>query len=729
MKRLTISLVLVACGFFTASTPLFAQDDANPAANWFSGKTSLLLLGRGDVASSRFEEYREYPKGVSMPTFDLAGSHNGKSYALFSEGISQRDQRYRGFLNVGWATASVDYNQIMHNIGFQGQTIVSETAPGVYSMSKTLRTSLQNTYDTTPSALRIYPWLLDLYLPTLSSQNFVDVTLQRNRGTYAFDMGKGHPVGLTMTYFRETRVGAKDTTPIYVSSQTIELPTPTDFLTQDFALNGALDKKWGNVHAAYSYNWFNDKLTILTVDNPLRDSDAPYVNSIGGPAQGVTVLPPDNSASTYSGGTLLKFAKQTRVMADVALSQWKQNANLQPYTLNTAILLPSGANASALSSRPFTSLNGQIDTTTINLGVTSRPLDPLYVNLKYRDYDFNNKTPRLIQPGYVGWDRAWTAGPNETDPFGYETKRFDGIAGYELSKSVAVELAYRNLIDDRTLRQAERTTENGVAVTAIVHGSNWSLLRATYDKASRTASGIEAGVKDLYFDQANRDSDKVGFDLEVSPTDALTVVGSYYYRKDNYQNPTFGYQSAKYNMFSGEVDLAANSHASLNFYYTYEVNQDGHKGYQTISNVQEWYTSMADDKTNSVGGSVTFHIVPDRWTLLVDGNYQKVNGLMRFAGSPAIQNTRAGNGGIKDIPNHDDTTYSTIRSELAYALAKSWNWTFGGFYRDYKYDDASSTSTLPFPQSNFPMAGLFTLSPNNGSYHVVVGYTSMTYRF
>jgi hypothetical protein len=320
-------------------------------------------------------------------------------------------------------------------------------------------------------------------------------------------------------------------------------------------------------------------------------------------------------------------------------------------------------------------------------------------------------------------------GPNVSTPYGYQTKRFDGIVGYEVGKAVALEFAYRNVVDDRTFREAEKTTENGVAVTAIMHGSDWALVRATYDNSSRTAKGIEPGVTDLYFDQANRDSDKAGFDVELSPTDGLTVVASYYYRKDNYKNPTYGYQSAKYNMFSGEIDLAATSRASCNFYYTYEVNQDGHKGYQTIATVKEWYTSMADDKTNSVGGAVTFHLVPDKWTLLIDGNYQKVNGLMAFAGSPAIQLTRAGNGGIKDIPNHDDTTYSTFRSELTYALAKDWNWTFGGFYRDYKYDDASSTSTLPFPQSNFPMVGLFTLSPNNGSYNVTVGYTSMTYRF
>ena len=100
--------------------------------------------------------------------------------------------------------------------------------------------------------------------------------------------------------------------------------------------------------------------------------------------------------------------------------------------------------------------------------------------------------------------------------------------------------------------------------------------------------------------------------------------------------------------------------------------------------------------------------MPDVWTLTLDGNYQKVNGLMAFAGSPAVQATRAGNGGIKDIPNHDDTTLTTIRAQVTRALGPKWDWTTGAWYRDYKYDDSGNTASLSYPQSNFPLTGVFT---------------------
>src|SRR5512141_3266453 len=113
MKRITVLTMLLACGLLAMSTQALAQttapssqtaqaptpadtqkpaDTPKPAEtpNWFNGNVNLLLLGRDDVASSRFEEYRRVPKGVSMPVFSLAGSQDGNGFALFGKSISQK---------------------------------------------------------------------------------------------------------------------------------------------------------------------------------------------------------------------------------------------------------------------------------------------------------------------------------------------------------------------------------------------------------------------------------------------------------------------------------------------------------------------------------------------------------------------------------------------------------------------------------------------------------------
>src|SRR6476620_1867958 len=126
MKRITLLIVLLASGLAVLSTPASAQQippdqvllplpqatEIPVPADWVAGNVSLLLLGREDVDSSKFEEYRLVPKGVSMPQFNFAGSHKGNDYAVFGQDISQSDQRYRGRANTPWFGVLFDYNQI-----------------------------------------------------------------------------------------------------------------------------------------------------------------------------------------------------------------------------------------------------------------------------------------------------------------------------------------------------------------------------------------------------------------------------------------------------------------------------------------------------------------------------------------------------------------------------------------------------------------------------------------
>ena len=69
MTRTRVFTVALACGLGVSSLPAAAQDApaAPPAVNWFAGTTSLDLLGSDTIASSKFDEYRVVPKGVSMP--------------------------------------------------------------------------------------------------------------------------------------------------------------------------------------------------------------------------------------------------------------------------------------------------------------------------------------------------------------------------------------------------------------------------------------------------------------------------------------------------------------------------------------------------------------------------------------------------------------------------------------------------------------------------------------
>jgi len=723
MKRTALVLILLGGGFLAVNGWGSAQETEVPAKNWFLGKVTFQLLGRGDVESSKFEEYRLSPKGISMPDFTLVGSLNGKAFALFAENISQGDQRTAGSIKGGWFNLSFDYNQIRHNIGNNGRSLFNETAPGVWSLSTTLRSLLQTTWDATPSATKIYPWLMDFWGPSLTAGVKADVSLQRNRGSFVADFGKGPGFGLQLSYQRETRTGAKDTTPIYVSSQIFELPTPTDYLTQDFGLTASLNRTWGNVHGGYHYNWFTNNIPLMMVDNPLRATDGLYVNPIGGPAQGHNVMAPDNSASTLSFGTLVKVGRQTRFLGDVALGQWKQNASFFPYTFNTTVLTAAETPANSVLSLPAPSLNGRVNTTTMNLSLTTRPWEALFVNVRYRSYDFDNKTPPIVSPGYVSWDRSWSLTGNTSVPYSFKTGRFEVIAGWDFGKILALEGTLRNVINEKTFREAEKIVENAFSFSAIAHGFSWSRVRATYENSKRHASRIEAGVADLAFDEADRETEKIGLDIELSPFDPLTFSLSYFNRRDTYKNPSWGYQSAKYDTLTGEVNLDT-GRLDATVYYTSEKNRDGYRGYQTISSILEWYTAMTDDQTDSYGADILFKIVPEKWDLSVLYRFQKVNGFLNLDGSAAIQATRAGNGGIQDVPDFDDTSFTTLKARLSYVISSECVFSLGAGAERYRFNDASVKDGL-----YFPAPGVFMLSPHYGNYKVAVFTSSLTYRW
>ena len=442
MKRITLLDVVFACGLAATSLPAFAQTGqaekppqpaapaaaADSAANWFAGTADLQLLGRGDIASSKFQEYRSIPKGVTMPVFGFQGNTNGKGYALFGTNVSQDNQRYKGWANTAWLGVAFDYNQIPHNMGNDGRTFLAETAPGVWSMSATLRKTLGDAVDAVPSASRTYPFYATLLQPTLDAAGFVNISAIRKRGDVTFDVGKKLPFDLQFTYNRDVKTGFRGASGgdiLGVVSPTIDVPEPLDEVTQDIGVKWAWTKaNKGNVHASFNRNLYTDNVGALVVDNPFRATDLLYVsaNVPGGPGQVRFSTYPDNEATRGAFGAQYKFGRQTLVTADLAFGTWTQNAAFLPYTINSSVVTPSGAPANAIATLQQSSLNGKFDTASYNFTFASRPGKDFTVRMRYRNYSFKDKSARFVMAGSTSGapDRSWVAAdtPTADDPYG-----------------------------------------------------------------------------------------------------------------------------------------------------------------------------------------------------------------------------------------------------------------------------------------------------------------------
>jgi len=771
MKRAILLIVLLASGVLFTSVQASAQSgpSATPTApeaqaseastssapDFLAGGANIQVQTYGgSTESSKFNEYRDIPKGVTLPAFRLFGVQQGVTFDLRGENARQLDERYIASLSGGWFGVTADYNAIIHNLGNGGRTMLSEQSPGVWRMSDALQLAFQNNFESTPTASRNFiTYITPLFAPSIAEGNVVDISVQRLRSNIGVDLAKNKPFSAKVSYTREQRHGSGGLSGNNIN-YVVETPSVTEYLTEDYGFNAAVSQAWGSVRGAFHYNTFTDQVSALRFDNPLRASDLLAGNvtlpggvaSVGGATSGLVVMPPDNSAYTGAFGTTIKLPAHTRITADVTLGRMLQNAQLFPFATSTAIVSPVVASSTA--SLPVQSLNGEIATTSLVFGLTSRPVTPLQINVRYRSYNADNQTARVTVEGFSPRDYDWLTEGRITAPYSNKNARLDLTAGYTAGL-VTIEGGFRQTKIDRTYRETGQTTENAGSIAAILHISEAADIRAVYEKASRDYSDLKpilfrdeqtwvhnprAGDPpnvlqrdgNLRYDQSQRDSDRVGFDLDLSAGSATTFTVSYLRNYNTYKGTVHGLQDDKYDTVTGEVSITPSERVNLFAYYSYEKNgnnmvSSGNSPFLPVND----YNMLSEDKADSVGLGTTFQVVPDKVTINLSGRYQKVDGNIHFDVDPASANAlgRVAYGGVKDPTDVDDTKITRVDASLDYALAPAWTVTAGTWYEDYTISDYMTTGL----QNLYP--GAFFIAANSGSYHATVGYVRLTYHW
>ncbi len=762
MKRTQILAACFAMGILMAGTFASAQD---APATQSGGQVTFGSLGVKDISSAKFQEYRDVPDGLSIPFANIFAKSSAIDFNLMAYNIRRGDQRYTGWANFDFVDVAFDYNQTPHNMGNNGHTLLGLSAPGVWTMSPTLRNYFGNTIDAMASANRTYPNYLALFTPSLDAANSVDIKGMRKRGTVEVDFSQKLPFDLKFTYMRESKSGnrgASGGTVYSLVSTTIDVPDAMDETVQDFGVRAEYRFNAGNIHGAFNRNLYDDRMNSLVVDNPLNAIDRPFSSSAipsGGPSRGQFSTAPDNEASRGAFGFLLKFARQTRLSGDVALGTMTQNAPFLPVTINTAILTGTGAPANQVSSFPKLSLDGKINTTMLNFGFSSRPIQGLGIRARYNSYDYSDKSARFVIPGDTSGspDRQWSAAdaPTEDEPYGHATAnrtsnklgRFTAQLSYDF-EPLTLEAGYRTSKSSyvgRSLWAGTDNKENGFTVAGVLHVADWLGVRGTFDQAKRTVSGLEASTSTssgimagVQVDHAERKQTRMGVDVELAPFANFGFTFAYFRRNDDYPNrpmkvagdpsTTSGLLYAKYDTFTVEADYSIGDRAELSGFYTYEKNLQTNRWLTLTSGaINNRLRYDGSDKGNSYGANAVIHLVPEKWTFSLTANNQKVDGNMGVDANAngSFYLGRANNGFVAPQPvtAWDDTQITTFVTQLDYALAKMWKLSVGYAYEKFTIDDAYVATT------NFPLAGNFFMKADNGNYKANLFFANLGYRF
>jgi MtrB/PioB family decaheme-associated outer membrane protein len=582
MRRAGLVLVILAA----LSMPRVASAQTLLGGSWvLEGEAEAgfrFLPGEPSKSeSAKFEEYRDLP--ANRPFLDhldlrLSTVDDRLFFELGGSKWGQKDQEYYlGGGRLGLVEGSFEWNQIPHTFSTNARFLATEGPRGVFSLP-TPRPSL-NLHNAAPEPDEIATrWdvarLSFKLTPTPDIDLIAEYTRTHKSGDRPLGMAFGSPGG----NFYETL-------------------EPIEQTVHDLRLRAVIARETWQLQFGYAFSVFQNALDSTTTANPCSGLSStpvglPPAFGCGGdggagiPTSGRTSLPPDNSAHTFSiaGAYNLPWWR-TRIAGNFTYSLRFQNQDFLPHTINTGITSP-------LLVLPQKSLDGIVGVTTFNANVTSRPLPPLTLSLKYRLFDFNDMTDEFVIPGTVVNDRSLTPEGSHVHRFPFTRHNVDADARWRFGSMVAATLGggwERWNRSDK--REVQRSDEFFAKAAIDVTPLDWLVARLTYRPSFRrigdyetTAHLAHTVLEDLTLDEvaqsqspllrkldeSDRNRHRIELMLELTPIETVTAGFTIGYRKDDYYNTSLGLQDANAWTAGTEIGWTPNERLSVTGGYNFE---------------------------------------------------------------------------------------------------------------------------------------------------------------
>lgn len=367
---------------------------------------------------------------------------------------------------------------------------------------------------------------------------------------------------------------------------------PIDSVTRQ--VEGTLSytsKKW-QLSGGYYGSWYENNNKMVTM------------NTAGvAPSLATTTylsLPLDNQAHQLFLNGGYNFTSTTRATLKMSYTRATQNEHLPTQDIPGLSLTGSPSN-----------LNGQVNTTLIQMGVTSRPLKDLSLTANLRYHDVKDNTPIAR---FVTANAACTAGNCvDNTPFSYKTLsgNLEGtyrfIEGYSLTAGVEEKRQDRAIPvsnNNGTGALAGADTQRVVPMRTNVDETTWRLElrralsetlngRLSYLYSQRTGSsyitvagggnsitnGIPApGPSNMInpLNIADRDRNKVRLALDWSPIEQLSLQFNIEGGRDKYDHDNarpYGLDEGTNQLYSFDASYVISDKWKINAWYSYDRNK------------------------------------------------------------------------------------------------------------------------------------------------------------
>ena len=617
-RQAHIGILVLAMGLFMAPLYGFAEEEttlsapmtaAPPAISdlqygiaeeeaTLSGEASITASALNNVDdSSKFKEYRDFNPVTGDATIDFG---KGSYYLEFrSKDIAEDDQNYKFRVGrYGKYKIELIYDETPHRFDTDAKLLFSGKGTGTLTVDDAIQTSLQT--DGLGTATQ-----RDNLTNYVNAAPTTDLKLVRKNTKVNVDVTAFYPLKLRVEVGKEIREGERPFGVTFGGQNYIaEIPEPIDYVTDQLKVSAEYMNNSFYLNANYYLSTFNNNIDTRLVDNPLK-AEGNDGNAAGSGSKARFDLYPDNRYQNASLTGSVSFPLKSRLAATASWGKMEQDDSFIPFTVNTVTTNTTAgecASPSTTACLPKGSLDGAVNTTLYNALLTSRPLNFMNLKAKYRYYDYDNKTERIILPGYVQYDGAWRATLGQaTDienlPTGYKKTTAGIDIGFDVAAATTLTLGYTNDRTERTHREGKDQKDKIYKASLDTMPFEWLDLRTSYEKSRRdgdydytvpfveefTTTSSDGSLVTAQlpwlrkYDEADRDRERIQLIATVYPTDCISLTGTYIQGKDDFRNSPFGLTEDNHQIYSMDGDYTVNERLNFCAFYSHEKFDNGQR--------------------------------------------------------------------------------------------------------------------------------------------------------
>jgi hypothetical protein len=364
----------------------------------------------------------------------------------------------------------------------------------------------------------------------------------------------------------------------------------------------------------------------------------------------------------------VKLPHRSRASAYVSVGSLTDAGDpIMPFTINSAVTaLPFVRNA----------VEGEARTTAVNLNFTSRPVRMVNVNMRFRSYDYDNRTPEFAVRQFEAYDgspsdiASQVCGVGDaicSEPFGVTRRNFDADLSLTPFRAGSFGVGYTRLDEDRSHRIFLSTKEDIARVSFDSVGTGFVTLRTKYEHSQKRATGNAADIEEhlvellgeageqpnmRHYDVAERDRDRVTLLGSVMASDNISVNASLAAGKDDYIRDTFipdtesrfGLRDNTHRVLTVGFDAAPAERATVAASYSYErykafsTSRQASPGVQFVDQSRDWSTD-ATDRVHSLIFLVGLTRLNDRVDVQLSYDFNRARAFYEYGTGPVADRT------------------------------------------------------------------------------------------